>query len=186
MHQDIDKVLIDEAVIQKRLDVLAEKLMADFKGESIVVIALLKGAILFMADLLRRIPLSMEIECLSVSSYHGGTESTGIVTFLDNKLPDVNGRSVLLLDDILDTGCTLHAVINKLKENGAQDIKTCVLLTKDIPRDTIMEADYTGFVIDDEFVVGYGLDYRGKYRNLPYVGILKPEIINQQQINRHE
>lgn len=177
MHDDIEKVLIDEAVIQKRLDVLAEKVMADFQGKPLVVVALLKGALLFMADLLRRIPLPMEIECISVASYHGGTETSGKVEFLDKTLPDVKGRSVLLLDDILDTGGTLHAVIGKLTEQGAAEVKTCVLLTKDIPRERVREADYTGFVIGDEFVVGYGLDYQGRYRNLPYVGILKESAI---------
>jgi len=177
MHQDIEKVLIDEAVIQKRLDVLAEKIMADFQGKPLVVVALLKGALLFMADLLRRIPIPMEIECINVASYHGSTESSGTVQFLDKTLPDVKGRSVLLLDDILDTGGTLHAVIGKLNEQGAKEIKTCVLLTKDIPRERVREADYTGFVIGDEFVVGYGLDYEGRYRNLPYVGILKESAI---------
>jgi len=177
MHDDIERVLIDEAVIQKRLDVLAEKVKADFEGKPIVVVALLKGAILFMADLLRRVPLPMEIECLNVASYHGGTESSGVVSFLDKTLPDVKGRSVLVLDDILDTGRTLDAVTKKLKEQGAAEVKTCVLLSKDIPRDMMMEADYTGFVIGDEFVVGYGLDYQGRYRNLPYVGILKKSSI---------
>jgi len=177
MHEDIDRVLIDEVVIQKRLDVLAEKVKVDFEGKPIVVVALLKGAILFMADLLRRVPLPMEIECLNVASYHGGTESSGVVSFLDKTLPDVKGRSVLLLDDILDTGRTLDTVMKKLKEEGAAEVKTCVLLAKDIPRDMVMEADYTGFVIGDEFVVGYGLDYQGRYRNLPYVGILKESAI---------
>lgn len=177
MHADIDKVLIDEDVIQKRLDILAEKVTESFEGKSIVVVALLKGAILFMADLLRRVPLAMEIECLNVASYHGGTESSGEVSFLDRTLPDVSGRSVLLLDDILDTGRTLDAVIQKLKEQGAAEVKTCVLLTKDIKRDFNLEADFSGFVIGDEFVVGYGLDYQGRYRNLPYVGILKESVI---------
>ncbi|HCI92725.1 MAG TPA: hypoxanthine phosphoribosyltransferase [Verrucomicrobiales bacterium] len=177
MHNHIEKVLIDEAVIQKRLDVLAERVTEEFEGKSIVVVALLKGAILFMSDLLRRIPLTMEIECLNVSSYHGGTESSGEVSFLDRKLPDVSGKSVLLLDDILDTGRTLDAVIKKLSEHGASEVKTCVLLTKDIERDIVLKADFTGFVIGDEFVVGYGLDYQGKYRNLPYVGILKESAI---------
>jgi len=177
MHHDIEKVLIDEDIIQKRLDILAEKVMEDFEGKSIVVVALLKGAILFMADLLRRIPLPMEIECINVASYHGGMESSGTVEFLDKTLPDVKGRSVLLLDDILDTGGTLHAVIAKLTEQGATEVKTCVLLTKDIPRKRVRDADYTGFVIGDEFVVGYGLDYQGRYRNLPYVGILKESAI---------
>ncbi|MEJ6572582.1 MAG: hypoxanthine phosphoribosyltransferase [Akkermansiaceae bacterium] len=177
MHQDIEKILIDEAVIMKRLDVLAEKVKADFDGKPMVVVALLKGAILFMADLLRRVPLPMEIECLNVSSYHGGTESSGVVSFLDKSMPDVKGRSVLLLDDILDTGRTLDAVMKKLKEHGAAEVKTCVLLSKDIPRNLMLEADYTGFVIGDEFVVGYGLDYQGRYRNLPFVGILKESAI---------
>jgi len=177
MHDDIEKILIDEDIIQKRLDVLAEKVLEDFKGKPIVVVALLKGAILFMADLLRRIPLAMEIECINVASYHGGMESSGTVEFLDKSLPDVNGRSVLILDDILDTGGTLHAVIEKLREEGAKEVKTCVLLTKDIPRKRVREADYSGFLIGDEFVVGYGLDYQGRYRNLPYVGILKESSI---------
>ena len=131
MHDDIERVLIDEAVIQKRLDVLAVKVTEEFAGKSIVVVALLKGAILFMADLLRRVPLTMEIECLNVASYHGGKESSGEVSFLDRKLPDVSGKSVLLLDDILDTGRTLDAVIRKLNEEGVKEVKTCVLLTKE-------------------------------------------------------
>ena len=177
MHQDIEKVLIDEEVIKKRLDVLAQKVMVDFEGKPMVVVALLKGAVLFMADLLRRVPLPMEIECLNVASYHGGTESSGVVSFLDNTMPDVDGRSVLLLDDILDTGRTLDAVMKKLRKHGAAEVKTCVLLAKDIPREAVLAADYTGFVIGDEFVVGYGLDYRGRYRNLPYVGLLKESAI---------
>ena len=177
MHGDIERVLIDEVVIQKRLDVLAEKVMADFEGKPMVVVALLKGAVLFLADLTRRIPLPMEVECLNVSSYHGGTKSSGEVLFLDKVQPDLKGKHVLLLDDILDTGQTMEAVTKKLKDQGAEVVKTCVLLTKDIPRAAVKEADYTGFVIGDEFVVGYGLDYQGRYRNLPFVGILKPSCI---------
>ena len=173
VHHDIEKVLIDEEVIQKRLQVLAEKVKADFEGKPMVVVALLKGAILFMADLLRSIPLPMEIECVNVASYHGGTSSCGEVTFLDRSLPDLSGKAVLLLDDILDTGRTLDAVTKKLAEQGAADVRTCVLLSKDREREVIKEADYTGFVVGDEFVVGYGLDYRGRYRNLPYVGVLR-------------
>jgi len=179
MHGDIEKVLVDEGVIQKRLDILAEKVMVDFEGKPMVVVALLKGAVLFMADLMRRIPLPMEFECLNVSSYHGGTQSSGKVKFLDTVQPDVEGKYVLLLDDILDTGLTMEAVAKKLKDQGAADVKTCVLLSKDIPRETVKEADYTGFVIGDEFVVGYGLDYQGRYRNLPYVGILKESAIQK-------
>lgn len=173
MHDDIDKILIDEEIIQKRLDVLASQIVNDFQGKPMLVIALLKGAVLFTADLLRRVPLPMEIEFLNVASYHGGTESSGEVSFLDHSLPDVRGKAVLLLDDILDTGRTLDAVMEKLKGEGASYVKTCVLLSKDIEREHFSKADYSGFIVGDEFVVGYGLDYDGRYRNLPYVGILK-------------
>ncbi len=179
MHEDIEKVLIAEEVIEKRLDVIARKIHEDFSDEnSLQVVAILKGALVFMADLLRRVPLALEIECLNVASYHGGTESSGQVDFLDRKLPDVSGRCVLLIDDILDTGRTLAAVSEKLREMGAREVKTCVLLTKDKERAAAVEADYSAFEIADEFVVGYGLDFDGKYRNLPYVGVLNPSVIS--------
>ncbi|MBL6922083.1 MAG: hypoxanthine phosphoribosyltransferase [Akkermansiaceae bacterium] len=178
MNEDIEKVLIAEEVIERRLDVIAERIRSDFaKEDSLQVVGILKGALVFMADLLRRVPLRLEIECLNVASYHGGTESSGQVDFLDVKLPEVQGRSVLVLDDILDTGRTLAAVSEKLYEMGAKDVKTCVLLTKDKERAAEVEADYSAFEIGDEFVVGYGLDYDGKYRNLPYVGVLKESVI---------
>lgn len=178
MNEDIEKVLIAEEVIGRRLDVIAERIRSDFaKEDSLQVVGILKGALVFMADLLRRVPLRLEIECLNVASYHGGTESSGQVDFLDAKLPEVQGRSVLVLDDILDTGRTLAAVSEKLYEMGAKDVKTCVLLTKDKERAAEVEADYSAFEIGDEFVVGYGLDYDGKYRNLPYVGVLKESVI---------
>lgn len=178
MNEDIEKVLIAEEVIERRLDVIAERIRSDFaKEDSLQVVGILKGALVFMADLLRRVPLRLEIECLNVASYHGGTESSGQVDFLDAKLPEVRGRSVLVLDDILDTGRTLAAVSEKLYEMGAKDVKTCVLLTKDKERAAEVEADYSAFEIGDEFVVGYGLDYDGKYRNLPYVGVLKESVI---------
>lgn len=179
MHEDIEKVLIAEEIIGKRLDVIASKIHTDFAHEdSLQVVAILKGALVFMADLLRRVPLKLEIECLNVASYHGGTESSGQVDFLDRKLPEVQGRSILIVDDILDTGRTLAAVGAKLREMGAREVKTCVLLTKDKERAAEVEADYSAFEIGDEFVVGYGLDYDGKYRNLPYVGVLKPSVIS--------
>lgn len=178
MNEDIEKVLIAEDVIERRLDVIAERIRGDFANEeSLQVVGILKGALVFMADLLRRVPLRLEIECLNVASYHGGTESSGQVDFLDHKLPEVKGRSILVLDDILDTGRTLAAVSEKLYEMGAREVKTCVLLTKDKERAAEVEADYSAFEIGDEFVVGYGLDYDGKYRNLPYVGVLKPSVI---------
>jgi len=173
MRNDIERVLIDEAVILKRLDSMAADIERDFPGGKLVVIILLKGALVFAADLLRRVERVLEIECLNVASYHGGTESSGKVDFLDRHFPEVNGRHVLLLDDILDTGRTLHAVCQRLIEEGAVAVHTAVLLAKDKERAEEVQADYVGFEIGDEFVVGYGLDFQGRYRNLPYVGVLK-------------
>lgn len=177
MESDIEQVLIAEAVIEKRLDGMALEIRHDFPGEVMVVIVLLKGAFVFAADLLRRIPRMLEIECLNVASYHGGTESSGKVDFLDHKLPEVKARKVLVLDDILDTGRTLRAVVDRLIEEGASEVKTGVLLKKDKELAEEVKADYVGFAIGDEFVVGYGLDYMGRYRNLPYIGTLKKEAI---------
>jgi len=177
MRDDIERVLVDEEVIGKRLDVLAGQISRDFSAGPLLVIVLLKGAFVFAADLLRRVPRPLEIECLNVASYHGGLQSSGRVDFLDRHFPEVVGREVLLLDDILDTGRTLLAVASRLTEEGARTVRTGVLLVKDRPREEAVEADYAGFVIGDEFVVGYGLDYKGRYRNLPYVGVLTPEAI---------
>lgn len=177
MRHDIERVLIDEEVIGKRLDALAGEIDRDFPGGTLVVVILLKGALVFAADLLRRVPRVLEIECLNVASYHGGTESSGQVAFLDRHFPEVAGRHVLLLDDILDTGRTLHAVSRRLLAEGALGVHAAVLLAKDKPRAVAVAADYVGFRIGDEFVVGYGLDYQGKYRNLPYVGVLKPSAL---------
>lgn len=177
MEADVEKVLIAEEVIQKRLDVMAKEIRQDFPGEVMVVVVLLKGAFVFAADLLRRIPRMLEIECLNVSSYHGETESSGKVDFLDRRLPDVRGRKVLVLDDILDTGRTLKAVMDRLRKEGASEVKSGVLLAKDKELAVEISADYVGFAIGDEFVIGYGLDYQGRYRNLPYIGTLKPTAI---------
>lgn len=177
MRDDIERVLIDEEIIERRLDVMAAEIERDFPQGTLLVIILLKGALVFAADLLRRVPRQLELECLNVSSYHGGLESSGRVDFLDRSFPEVKGRHVLLLDDILDTGRTLHAVADRLHKEGAAAVHTCVLLAKDRPRDENVAADYVGFMIGDEFVVGYGLDYQGRYRHLPYVGVLTKEAI---------
>ena len=177
MRSDIERILIDEAVIERRLDHMAAEIERDFPEGTLVVIILLKGALVFAADLLRRVPRQLELECLNVASYHGGTESSGNVDFLDRHFPEVKGRDVLLLDDILDTGRTIAAVAARLHEEGASAVRTAVLLAKDKTRAADVEADYVGFEIGDEFVVGYGLDYQGRYRNLPYVGVMKPSAL---------
>jgi hypoxanthine phosphoribosyltransferase len=177
MKQDIARILIDPKLIERRLDEMAAEIERESPEGALLVIILLKGALVFAADLLRRLPRTLEIECLTVSSYEGGTESSGCVDFLDRSFPAVNGRHVLLLDDILDTGRTLHAVAGRLRAEGAEGVQICVLLSKDRLRAVEVAADYTGFLIRDEFVVGYGLDYLGRYRNLPYIAVLTPEAI---------
>lgn len=170
----IERILFDAQAIAARLDAMAAEITAFYEGKPLTVLALLNGSLPFAADLLRRIPLPLQLECLRVASYHGGTESCGAVTFLQNELPDVAGRHLLILDDILDTGRTLHAVRQRLlAEARPLSIRVAVLLRKTKPRVESLEVDYAGFDIGDEFVVGYGLDYQGHYRNLPMVGVLK-------------
>jgi hypoxanthine phosphoribosyltransferase len=177
MQKDIERTLFHEQTILQRLDQLADSITRDYNSRDLTVVAVLNGSIFFMADLLRRIQLPLALDCLSVSSYHGGTESSGRVTFDQTSLPDVSGRHVLVLDDILDTGRTLHAICKRLRAEGnAASIRVCVLLRKLKARAEEMEADYVGFDIGDEFVVGYGLDYQERYRNLPFVGVLKREV----------
>jgi len=177
MHQSIQRVLIDEAAIFARLDTLAQEITGDYHDQELTVVAILNGSIIFSADLLRRIPLPLQIDGWRAFSY-AGTESTGKITFAHTAMADLEGRHVLLLDDILDTGLTLSAVRDHFEANsGAVSVKTCVLLRKDAKRIHEIEADYVGFDIPNEFVVGYGLDYNEKYRNLPYIGILTDEAI---------
>lgn len=177
MRDEIQRVLFDEATIAARLDEMAAEITRDLRDRDLTVVAVLNGSVMFSADLLRRLAMPLRLECLSVSSYHGAS-STGIVTFNQVRLPDVAGRFVLLLDDILDTGMTLHAVRDKLmKEAHPQAVKVCVLLRKDVPRPRELEADYVGFDVPNEFVVGYGLDYMERFRNLPFIGVLSSDAI---------
>jgi hypoxanthine phosphoribosyltransferase len=174
MQSDLKSVLYRESEIAARLDELAIQITADYSGKELTVLAILNGSLIFMADLLRRIPLPLQLDCLRVKSYHGGTVSSGRVQFDHTALPLVQGRHVLLLDDILDSGNTLAAISETVRlEAGPLSVKSCVLLRKMKKRNLSIEADYVGFDIEDEFVVGYGLDYQERYRNLPLIGVLK-------------
>jgi hypoxanthine phosphoribosyltransferase len=178
MHNDIATILHHETTILSRLDGMARDIMRDYVGKDLTVVCVLQGGLILMADLLRRVQLPLAIETISVASYHGGTASSGTVTFNQAKLPNLAGQHVILLDDILDSGRTLHAIREKFMEACAPaSIRLCVLLQKRVARACEVSADYVGFEIADEFVVGYGLDYQGRYRNLPYIGVLKPEVI---------
>lgn len=179
MHGDIERVLFDELAIHKRLDEMAAQITADYRDRELTVIAVLTGSLIFMSDLLRRIPLSLKLDCLNVVSYHGKAQTSGRVTFKDMNLPDVFGRDVLVLDDILDTGRTLCVVCEKLKMAKPRSLRVCVLLSKRKQRARYIDADYVGFEIEDDFVVGYGLDFMERYRNLPYIGVLRKELLEQ-------
>ena len=177
MQEDLDRVLFDEQTILRRLDELAADITRQYQDRELTIIAVLNGSLIFMADLLRRIPLPLKLDCLSVASYHGGTTTTGEVIFKQLALPDVAGRHILILDDILDSGLTLAAIRDKLSTERPLSVKICVLLRKLKARLRPVEADYVGFNIGDEFVVGYGLDYLERYRNLPCIGVLRKDKI---------
>jgi hypoxanthine phosphoribosyltransferase len=177
MQADLDRILFDEATIHRRLDELAAKISDDYRDRELTVIAVLNGSVILMADLLRRIPLPLKFDCLSVASYHGGIKPAGEPVFRQVPLPDVTGRHVLILDDILDSGETLASVLEKLETAGPLSVRICVLLEKQRFRARAVKPDYVGFEIADEFVVGYGLDYMERYRNLPCIGVLRKDLI---------
>src|ERR1700730_14967642 len=181
MQDDLERVLFDEATILRRLDEIAAQISEDYRDRELTVIAVLNGSLMFMADLLRRIPLPLKLDCLSVASYHGKAQTSGEVIFKQIAVPDVADRHVLLLDDILDSGHTLAAIREKLETAKPRSVRVCVLLSKKKARARHVDADYVGFEIEDEFVVGYGLDFMERYRNLPSIGVLRKELIAQPQ-----
>jgi hypoxanthine phosphoribosyltransferase len=179
MPGDLERVLFDEPAINRRLGELAEQISNDYRDRNLTVIAVLNGSLIFMADLLRRIPLPLRLDCLSVASYHGKRQTSGEVIFKQIALPDVIDRDILILDDILDSGHTLAAIRDKLDTAKPRSIRICVLVSKKKQRARQVKVDYVGFEIEDEFVVGYGLDFMEGYRNLPYIGVLRKELLEQ-------
>jgi hypoxanthine phosphoribosyltransferase len=174
---DLERILFDQPTILRRLDEIAVQISNDYSRKELTVIAVLNGSLMFMADLLRRIPLPLKLDCLSVASYHGKAQTSGEVIFKQVALPDVQNRHILILDDILDSGSTVAAIRERLETARPRSIKVCVLLSKKKERARKIDADYLGFEIEDEFVVGYGLDYEERYRNLPCIGVLRRELI---------
>lgn len=175
LRREVEAVLIPAARIQRRVCELAAAISADYRDRDFVIVALLNGTVTFLADLMRCLELPLQMDLMGVSSYHGGT-SSGRLEFNRPLKLSVKGRHVLLVDDILDTGKTLRAVTEELARLGAATVRTCVLLDKPAGRVGEFTADYVGFVVPHLFVVGYGLDYDEKYRNLPFVGVLKKEV----------
>jgi hypoxanthine phosphoribosyltransferase len=174
-RREVDHILITETEIARRLPGLARQIQRDFAGRELVIVSLLNGTVMFLADLIRHLPLPLRLDFLGVSSYGPGTESGDLVFTKDLRL-DVRGRDILLVDDILDTGKTLSRVLARLGALRPRRIRTCVLLDKAARRTENVQADYVGFEIPDFFVVGYGLDFAERYRNLPFIGVLRPEV----------
>ncbi len=175
---DLEAVLVTEAAIKRRLKKLGADISTIYGKEEITVIAIINGAILFTADLLRQIPNAVRLDCLRISSYRNDAKSHGKPKLLNNLTLDITNRHVLLIDDILDTGKTLSLVVDLIKKQHPASVRTCVLLDKIGRREVEFEADFVGFQIPDRFVVGYGLDFAERYRNLPCIGILKPQLQN--------
>jgi hypoxanthine phosphoribosyltransferase len=174
-RKEIEHILITDDQIARRIRAMSRKIVRDFTGREMVVVSLLNGTVMFLADLIRNLSLPLRLDFIGVSSYGTGTESGDLIFTKELRL-DVQGRDVLLVDDILDTGKTLCRVLGKLRALKPRRIRTCVLLNKAARRVEAVEADYVGFEIPDFFVVGYGLDFAERYRNLPFVGVLHPHV----------
>jgi hypoxanthine phosphoribosyltransferase len=177
-RKEVERVLITEEQIARRIKILAREIERDFRGRETVVVSLLSGTIIFLADLIRHLNLPLRLDFIGISSYGVGTESGDSVITKELRL-DVRGRDVLLVDDILDTGKTMSRVLLKLRSLRPRRIKVCVLLDKPSRRLNDITADYVGFEVPDYFVVGYGLDFAERYRNLPFVGVLHPHVYKQ-------
>ena len=174
-RRDVERIIITQARLARRIREFSRQIEHDHRGRELVVVSLLNGTVLFLADLIRHLDLPLRLDFIGVSSYGAGTTSGELVFTKELRL-DVRGRDVLLVDDILDTGRTMKRVLGKLRALQPRRIRTCVLLDKPSRRVERVQADYVGFTIPDLFVIGYGLDYAERYRNLPFVGVLRPEM----------
>lgn len=179
MHDDILKVLVTEEELKSRVAELGAQISRDYEGKNLLLVSILKGAVVIMADLMRAVTIPCAIDFMQVSSYGSGTTTSGLVKIIKDLDADLSGRDVLIVEDILDTGVTLSNLVPMLKLRNPNSVRICAILDKPSRRKAEIRADYTGFTVPDEFVVGYGLDYDEKYRNLPYVGVLKPEVYSK-------
>jgi len=166
-------VLIDEAKLQARVRELGEQLTRDYRGKELTLLGVLKGSVFFVTDLARAIDLPLTVELLGVSSYQGGTETTGEVRITSDVTKPMAGKHILVVEDIIDTGLTMKFLLDNLRARQPASLKVCSLLEKPARARTKIDIDYKGFVIDDVFVVGYGLDFGERYRNLPFIGVMK-------------
>ena len=176
MENDVGEVLISHEQIREKTKELGRRIAQDYESKNPLLICVLKGGLMFLADLMREIHMPLEIDFMAVSSYGDATESSGVVRILMDLERNIRGRHVLIVEDIIDTGRTLNYIIENLHTRDPASIKVCTLLNKPARRVLDIPLDYVGFEIPDRFVIGYGLDYGEIYRNLPYVGVLKPEL----------
>lgn len=176
MHNDIEKVLFDEETILKKTEELGQQITEDYRGKNLTCICILKGGVFFLTDLLKRIDIPLSIDFMDVSSYGSSTTSSGEVRIIKDLDDSIKGKDVLIVEDIIDTGITLNYVVDLLKNREANSVEIVTLLNKPDRREIDIDIKYCGFEIPDLFVVGYGLDFDEKYRNLPYVGYLKEEM----------
>lgn len=175
MHEDVEKILVGEEEIKEICKRLGEEISRDYEGKKVLLVSVLKGAVVFMADIMRNITCECDIDFMAVSSY-SGTKTSGVVKFKKDLDIDPEGRDILIIEDILDSGVTLSYLKQVLLQRNAASIKICAFLDKPSNRKADIKADYVGKEVPDEFVIGYGLDYNEKYRNLPYVGVLSPRV----------
>ena len=176
MLQDIKEILLSEEVISAKIKELAERISDDYKERDLLVVGVLKGSVIFTADLIKNIKIPCEIDFMAVSSYGNSSETSGIVRILKDLDHEVSGKDIIIVEDIVDSGVTLNYLLNYLKSRRANSVEIVSLLTKPSRRKVDIDCKYVGFEVPDEFLVGYGLDYAEKYRNLPFVGILKREV----------
>jgi hypoxanthine phosphoribosyltransferase len=181
VHEDIDRVLFTEEDLRARVAEMGRQITADHQGESLLVVSVLRGAAIFMADLVREIDLPLEMDYIAISSYGNGVKSSGIVRILKDLTSSVEGRHVLIAEDILDSGLTLKYLIRNLESRNPASIEVATLLRKKTKAQADIDCRYVGFECPDEFIVGYGMDYAERYRNLPYIGVLKPEVYERAQ-----
>ena len=177
MEKNIDEILLDEQTLANRVREMAERITADYQEldiDELVVIGILRGSVIFMSDLIRQLQLPVTIDFMATSSYSKGTRTSGTVRILKDIAESITDKHVLIIEDIIDSGLTLQCLTQLLEARRPKSLKLCTLLDKPSRRLVELEADYTGFQIPDKFVVGYGLDFSGHYRQLPYVGVLKP------------
>ena len=177
MHPDVKEILLNEEQIAARVAELGQQISADYAGEEVIVVCALNGAMPFACDLVRKMDGDVILDSIGASSYGNSTVSSGEVKVTKELKQDVAGRNVLIVDDVFDTGRTLQRLVQLLASRGAKSVKSCAFLDKKVQRDIDYYPDYVGYEIPDKFVIGYGLDYAGKYRQLPYVGVIKPEAV---------